>query len=126
MIPTIRLHPGDSVLIARSTLMENTDVAPGVRTTMRIPAGHKVAIKPIAPGEAIIRYGQIIGFATQPIAPGSQVHVHNCGMGDFDKDYAYTVDARPTAMANEQRNFMGFRAPTAVSPHATTSASSHR
>ena len=111
MIPTIRLHPGDSVLIARSTLMENTDVAPGVRTTMRIPAGHKVAIKPIAPGQAIIRYGQIIGFATQPIAPGSQVHVHNCGMGDFDKDYAYTVDARPTAMANEQRTFMGFRRP---------------
>ena len=108
---TIRLHQDDDVLIARSTLMENVEVAPGVRTTMRIPAGHKVAIKPLAVGAPIHRYGQIIGFATAPIAPGEQVHVHNCGMGDFAKDYAYTVDARPTAMANEQLTFQGIRRP---------------
>ena len=108
---TIRLHQDDDVLIARSTLMENVEVAPGVRTIMRIPAGHKVAIKPLAVGAPIHRYGQIIGFATAPIAPGEQVHVHNCGMGDFAKDYAYTVDARPTAMANEQLTFQGIRRP---------------
>ena len=62
-------------------------------------------------GEAIRRYGQIIGFATQPIAAGQHVHVHNCGMGDFAKDYAYAQDARPTAMANESRTFQGFRRP---------------
>ena len=108
---TIRLHPDDSVLIARSTLMENIEVAPGVATTQRIPAGHKVAIRPIASGQPIHRYGQIIGFATQPIAPGQHVHVHNCGMGDFAKDYAYTQDARPTAMANEHLTFQGIRRP---------------
>ncbi len=54
----------------------------------RIPAGHKVAVRPIASGEEIRRYGQIIGFATAPIAPGQHVHEHNCGMGDFAKDYA--------------------------------------
>ena len=29
------------------------------------------------------KYGQVIGFATQPIAPGTHIHVHNMGMGDF-------------------------------------------
>ena len=112
MLPaTIRLHPEDGVLIARSTLLEGTEVAPGVRTAERIPAGHKVAIRPLAPGEAVRRYGQIIGFATRPIAPGQHVHVQNCGMGDFAKDYAYTRDARPTAMANEQLTFQGIRRP---------------
>jgi altronate hydrolase len=41
-------------------------VADGVTTVERIPAGHKVAIKPIAVGEPVRRYGQIIGFATAP------------------------------------------------------------
>ena len=111
MIQTIRLHDNDAVLIARSTLMEGIEVAPGVATTQRIPAGHKVAIRPIAVGQPIHRYGQIIGFATQPIAPGQHVHTHNCGMGDFAKDYAYAQDARPTAMANEQLTFQGIRRP---------------
>ena len=111
MIQTIRLHPDDAVLIARSTLMEQVEVAPGVFTRQRIQAGHKVAVRAIGAGEPIHRYGQIIGFATQPIQPGEHVHVHNCGMGDFAKDYAYSVDARPTAMANDQLQFLGIRRP---------------
>src|ERR1700756_1646950 len=93
--PVIRLHPDDGGLIAPRSLPPGMVVADGVTTTDRIPAGHKVAIKPIAVGEAIRRYGQIIGFATQPIAPGQHVHTQNCGMGDFDKDYAYGVDVKP-------------------------------
>ena len=111
MASAIRLHADDSVVIARSTVMEGVELAPGVVTRARVPAGHKVAVRAIAPGDAIRRYGQIIGFATRPIAPGEHVHVHNCGMGDFDKDYAWSVDARPTAMANARRTFDGFRRP---------------
>src|SRR6267143_2581869 len=81
--PVIRLHPDDGVLIARSSLPPGMVVAEGVTTVERIPAGHKVAIRPIATGEPIRRYGQIIGFATSPIAPGQHVHTQNCGMGDF-------------------------------------------
>ena len=109
MTPTIRLHPGDGVVIARSTVQPGTEVAPGVPAAERIPAGHKVAVRALAQGEEIRRYGQIIGFATAPIAPGAHVHVHNMGMGDFAKDYAYTEDARPTAMSNTERQFMGIR-----------------
>jgi len=94
--PTIRLHPDDAVLIARTTLLPGIAVADGIVTSERIPAGHKVAIRPIATGEPIRRYGQIIGFATQPIAPGQHIHTQNCGMGDFARDYAYGVDVKPT------------------------------
>ena len=107
--PVIRLHPDDNVVIARATLLEGVEVAPGVVTAERVPAGHKVATRPIAAGEAVRRYGQIIGFATQPIAPGRHVHVQNCGMGDFAKDYAYGVDARPTEAAALPATFQGFR-----------------
>src|SRR5689334_11658901 len=95
--PVIRLHPEDSVVIARATLLPGTPVADGVTATERIPAGHKVAVRPIAEHEPVRRYGQIIGFATRTIAPGQHVHVQNCGMGDFAKDYAFGKDAKPTA-----------------------------
>ena len=107
--PVIRLHPDDAVLIARTMLLPGVEVAKGVVTSERIPAGHKVAIRPIAVNEPIYRYGQIIGFATQPIAPGQHVHTQNCGMGDFDRDYAYGVDVKPTPNFDLPATFMGIR-----------------
>jgi altronate hydrolase len=109
--PVIRLHPDDGVVIARATLLPGAPVADGVVATMRIPAGHKAAIRPHAVGEPVRRYGQIIGFATQPIAPGEQVHVHNMGMGDFAKDYAYGEAATPTAFIDPPATFQGIRRP---------------
>ena len=43
-----------------------------------IRAGHKVAVVPIAQGERILKYGYPIGEATQSIAQGAWVHLHNC------------------------------------------------
>ena len=105
----LSLHPDDGVVIARATLMPGTPVVQGVATLGRVPAGHKIAIRAHAPGEAVLRYGQIIGFATQPIAPGEHVHVQNCGMGDFAKDYAWGVDAKPTDYFPVPATFQGFR-----------------
>ena len=38
---------------------------------------HKVALRDIAAGERIYKYGAVIGEATRPIAAGEHVHVHN-------------------------------------------------
>ena len=91
----IRLNPLDNVVIARQAL------APGVRldaeaSTVRqpIPSGHKLATEPVAQGQPLRRYGQIIGFASQAIDAGDHVHVHNVQMGDFARDYAFGVDTR--------------------------------
>lgn len=52
-----------------------------------IPFGHKVAIKEIAKGQDIIKYGEIIGRATLDIQVGQHVHIHNVealrGRGDL-------------------------------------------
>jgi len=44
-----------------------------------IPFGHKLAIKPIKKGENIVKYGEVIGVATQPIKAGAWVNTHNVG-----------------------------------------------
>ena len=110
--PVIRLHPDDGVAIARATLLPGTPIAAdGLDATDRIPAGHKVAVRPHAAGEPVRRYGQIIGFATRDIAPGQHVHVHNMGMGEFAKDYAFGQDAKPTEMIARPATFQGIRRP---------------
>lgn len=45
-----------------------------------IPTGHKIATQAMAAGELIIKYGQPIAIATQPILPGAHVHLHNIAM----------------------------------------------
>ena len=105
---TIRLNPADNVVVARTDLLPGTTIAgEAVTTRAHIPSGHKVATRPIAKGEPIKRYNQIIGFATGDIAAGEHVHTHNCAMGDFARDYAYCKDAVPTQYANEQATFQG-------------------
>ena len=42
-----------------------------------VPFGHKLAIKPIKNGENIVKYGEVIGVATQPIKSGAWVNTHN-------------------------------------------------
>ncbi|MBR0665885.1 altronate dehydratase [Roseomonas hellenica] len=108
--PVIRLHPEDGVVIARIALPPGTPVAPGVAVgERRIPPGHKVATRLHEKGEPIRRYGQIIGFATDAIAPGAWVHTHNCAMGDFAKDYAWGVDARDPKAVPVPATFEGIR-----------------
>lgn len=51
------------------------------------PAGHKIARRNIPAGDAVVKYGQVIGYASQPISAGSHVHSHNCSFGDHGRDY---------------------------------------
>src|SRR5437763_10867363 len=97
---TIRLHPSDNVVVARLDLLPGSEVE-GIAALGPVPAGHKSATAPIAAGEPVRKYGQILGFATEAIRPGEHVHTHNLAMGDFDRDYAFGVDARPTEYAPE-------------------------
>ena len=109
--PTICLHPADNVVVARATLAPGATIQDGVSATQRIPPGHKVATRRIETGEAVRKYNQIIGFATAPISPGEHVHVHNMGMGDFAKDYAYCEGAKPTDYVAEPATFQGIVRP---------------
>lgn len=102
------LHSSDDVAIARIALAPGTKVLQGhVQVTQNIPAGHKVAVRSIAEGTAVKRYGQIIGIAAQSIRAGEHVHVHNLGMGVFSKDYAIGADVRAIAYDNAPATFNG-------------------
>jgi altronate hydrolase len=111
MNPYIRLHPDDDVVIARSQLVGGTPVE-GVTARGLIPAGHKMATRPLAAGSPVRRYNQIIGFASRAIEPGEHVHTHNLDMGpdkgDFSRDYAFGADVKP-APARREATFMGIR-----------------
>ena len=52
-----------------------------------VPYGHKIALRDLAPGEHIMKYGECIGAASHPISKGDYVHVHNLdalrGRGDL-------------------------------------------
>jgi altronate hydrolase len=107
---TLRLHADDDVVIARQQLVAGTLLAEeGVTVSGLVPPGHKLAVRAIAAGEPVRRYGQIIGFASQAIRAGQHVHVHNLAMGSFDRDAAAVagIDARPTEAAAQQAQFMG-------------------
>jgi altronate hydrolase/galactarate dehydratase len=107
--PILRLHPSDNVVIALADLAEGLEIASeGVQTRQRIPRGHKIATKVIAPGESVRRYGQIIGQATARIEPGEHVHSHNLGMGEHDRDYRFATDLRPLPPVERKRQFMGY------------------
>ncbi len=109
MPDVICLHDDDNIVIALADLGAGAVVA-GVAVPLigAIKRGHKVARRPIAQGENVIRYGQTIGQAKTDIAVGEHVHVQNLGMGDHTQDYAFASEVRPLAAANDRRTFDGY------------------
>jgi len=59
-----------------------------VKVRQSIPFGHKFALGKIEEGDSVIKYGEVIGRATQTIEKGDHVHVHNVesmrGRGDLE------------------------------------------
>jgi len=110
--PAIHLRPEDNVAIAARNLEEGISIGIGlgkVTPLKRIGLGHKMALRPIKKGEAVIKYGQIIGFATEEIKVGEHVHVQNLGAENFARDYAFCQDCPPPLPKPlEQRFFMGY------------------
>lgn len=48
-----------------------------IKANAAIPIGHKVAVKKMAAGDTVIKYGTDIGKVVQPISVGDHAHVHN-------------------------------------------------
>jgi len=104
---TVRLHPSDNVVVAARRVPPGTRLAAeGVTTKENIPSGHKIATEAVARGEAVRKYGQVIGVATADIAPGAHVHVQNLAMSDLRQE----AGSR-TAWGKNQaaKSFQGYR-----------------
>jgi len=67
------LKAGDKITVVSSA----QEVVKEVTVTKPIPFGHKLALNEISKGAEVIKYGEIIGRASQDISLGDHVHVHN-------------------------------------------------
>jgi altronate hydrolase len=108
----VHLRPNDNIAVAAKPLLAGSEVQFN-GTTLKLPVavrmGHKFAVRAIKEGEAVYKYGQIIGFAGRDIPPGDHVHVHNVKLGTFERDYAYASDIPPAPPApKEYRTWMGY------------------
>ena len=95
----ILLNTRDNVAVARTALSRGRVIRSHVLTcTSDIPAGHKVALTPIAKDGPVYKYGALIGYAAQEIQKGDHVHSHNLYMRDVSREYSVGTDTVDTTL----------------------------
>lgn len=86
----LQLSPVDNVLVVRQRLEAGDRVeinGVSVPIAAHLGLGQKLASAPVARGEKIVKYGAPIGRATEDIALGAHVHIHNVA-SDYTPTYA--------------------------------------
>ena len=110
-VPLVILSPEDNVAVARAQIAPGAELGRhGVVAREMVPQGHKIALKPIARGDVVRKYGQVIGYASCDIEAGAHVHTQNVEMRDVALTHDFCVDARPPAYVPEveRATFNGF------------------
>ncbi len=109
--PLIRLSPLDNVAVARLDIEPMQSLGSGdLVARERIPRGHKVSLSHIAPGEAVLKYGQLIGVASATVRAGEHVHLHNLAMLDSrpEPEFCCAYSPTPEVPRAQQRTFAGY------------------
>lgn len=114
MSDVLVLRDGDHVAVATRDLAPGEEVSsPGAGAVVvrdDVPRGHKVALLPVAAGENVLKYGQVIGVATRDIAPGDHVHTHNLGFEEGRREAELATVRHPlTPPPGPRPTFRGYR-----------------
>ena len=107
----VLLRAEDNVAVACKDLAPGSKISPGDREVLledKIPLGHKVSVNSISAGEPVLKYGQVIGFASSEIQLGRHVHVHNCEAESFDRDYAHASQVPTLPQGRPGTTFQGY------------------
>ena len=108
----VHLRTTDNIAVARMTIPAGSEVqfnGGGFKIPAAIKMGHKFAGHRIKEGDAIYKFGQVIGFAGKNVEVGDHVHVHNVKVASFERDYAYSKDVpAPMPPPADYRTFMGY------------------
>jgi altronate hydrolase len=107
--PLFQVDPRDDVAVALRDLAAGEEA--GVSILEAIPSGHKVALRPIAAGEIVHKFGFPIGVARADIAAGAHVHTHNLATAlETRADYAWQPAAeRVASEPSDAPGFLGYR-----------------
>lgn len=113
----LQIHHLDNVGVALHELHKG-DRSGDTVAVDSIPSGHKIALRIIRMGEAIVKYGYPIGVATSEIRPGEHVHTQNMASALSGKLDLTGLDALYEVMASDaapkpvtQPSFEGYRRP---------------
>ncbi len=105
------INPKDSVAVAFRQIKagEDLDAVADIKIKENVPMAHKIAVKQIEKGEAVLKYGQSIGIATETIPPGSWVHTHNLVASEESDSFEYNpqISELPAQQA-EKLFFKGY------------------
>lgn len=89
----LRMSRADNVVTAINDVDAGTAIeynGDEIELRESVPFGHKIALAKLRPGDEVLKYGEIIGQATEHIEPGEWVHTHNCkstrGRGDIEDE----------------------------------------
>ncbi len=108
----VHLKPDDNIAVAARAIPAGADLTfdgGTLHLKSAIKMGHKFAVADISEGDAVRKFGQVIGFASRPVGPGDHVHTHNVQAGKFERDYAYGIDRpAPLPPPAEWHTFMGY------------------
>jgi altronate dehydratase len=108
--PVIVISGADNVATALEALEAGQVLAEVGSITVRepIPRGHKIALRTIAAGAEVLKYGSPIGRATTDIPPGAHVHTHNVsssrGRGDLGPSGSIGTDGRIAEPPDDKGN----------------------
>ncbi len=109
-LPVLKIDPRDDVAVALGPLAAGDPVCDGVVARADIEPGHKVALRDIAAGEEVRKYGWPIGRAKAAIAAGEHVHSHNLATLLVGREaYAYAPVAPEPHAAPSPLTFQGYR-----------------
>lgn len=111
---TIIIHPNDNVCVAKATIGKDTLLqsnGTSLLVTQTVNPGHKIALRGIASGETVLRYGEVIGVATSAIPEGSTVHNHNMIPDKRGRQKTTQIDPKPIQLLPPSKvpNFQGYQ-----------------
>ena len=107
---TIVLGDKDNVAIALKAILKDDSIGElGLSARTDIPKGHKVAKRAIPSGEAVFKYGQIIGRSTKDISAGEHVHTHNIEFTDHKSGYEFATEIHNKTSVADNAEFLGYQ-----------------
>jgi len=111
-----KIHPADNVLVALTDLPIGTPVTwdgVTVTTTDKIPAKHKLALQPLAPGDEVTMYGVLVGKMAAPVGQGGLLTTANIkhATDSYQEGQHPHSWAQPDVSKYQERTFLGYHRP---------------